>query len=367
MWLGNDVMKNSERIRKVFKGTKADVIFLMNTDVQDSNFTYLAGFTSGVFEYNTLIATRKGLILPVSSLEYEIAKGQRPKNMRIIKIERTKQMEALLKKYLKSKVVGINESFLPYRYYKRLRRTVKPKLIIDVSSNFADARSIKDNNEIKRIIIANKIARSALYEAKKSLKAGMTEKEVAGRIEYLMMSKGADKASFSTIVAFDRNSALPHHSPGSTKLSRNSIVLIDMGAKYSNYCSDITRTFLFMPEKKSKKYLKFAEMYRIVYNAQKLATGMIKEGVKGSDVHNAAANLINSAANGKYKGKFIHSLGHSVGIDVHDYGPGLSPGSKDSLKEGMVVSNEPGIYVVGFGGVRIEDDILVTKKGAAVL
>ncbi len=193
----------------------------------------------------------------------------------------------------------------------------------------------------------------------------MTEKEIAGRLEYLMMQKGADGTSFSSIVSFNENAALPHHMPSNKRLTPNSIVLIDMGARYKNYCSDITRTFMFRPDKSSSRYKRFAEMYGIVEGAQKLAASMIKEGIMGQKVHNAAADHINMAENGRYRGRFIHSLGHAIGIDVHDAGPGLYGNEK--LKAGMVVSNEPGIYVVGFGGVRIEDDVIVKKDGATVL
>ena len=352
-------------MKKVFDNADADVIFVMNTGSEDSNFLYLTGFTSGVFEYNTLIATKKELVLPVSSLEYEIAMGQRPKEMKVIKVESRKEIDVILKKYMKSRVVGVNASFLPYNHYMALKKRAKPKRIIDVSKAFYNARSIKERDELENIRIANRIAKKALAEAKAGLKEGMTEKEIAGRLEYLMMKKGADGAAFKSIVSFNENAALPHHMPANKRLAPNSIVLIDMGARYRNYCSDITRTFMFRPDRGSARYKRFVEIYSIVESAQRLATGMIKEGVLGQKVHNAAADRINKAENGRYKGKFIHSLGHAIGIDVHDAGPGLYGSEK--LKAGMVVSNEPGIYVVGFGGVRIEDDVIVGKDGTLVL
>lgn len=355
----------SNRIRNLFNNTDAEVVFIMNTGKEDSNFLYLTGFTSGVFEFNTLIATRKGLILPVSSLEYEIAKEQRPKEMKVIMVESRKEIDVIMRKHMKSRVVGINASFLPYNYYKALRKRAKPKRIIDVSKAFYTARSVKGSDELENIRIANKIAKGALLDVKKELKVGMTEREVAGRLEYLMMKRGADGASFSSIVSFNENAALPHHMPENKRLAPNSIVLIDMGARYRNYCSDITRTFMFKPDKGSQRYKRFAEMHGIVQSAQTLAYKMIRDGVVAGKVHKAAADYIDRAEGGKYKGRFIHSLGHAIGIEVHDAGPGLYGSEK--LKAGMVVSDEPGIYVVGFGGVRIEDDVVVKKGGAVML
>jgi Xaa-Pro dipeptidase len=355
----------SKRISKVFKGTRAEVIFLMNTNLTDSNFLYLTGFTSGIFEQNPLIVTKNGLILPVSPLEYEIAKEQRPKGMRIIKAKGKEEMDSVVKRYLKGKVVGINASFLPYKYYQMLKKTAKPKQIIDVSKCFYDARLVKDESEISNIKIANRIAKSALAAAKAGLKSGMTERQLAARVEYLMLEKGANGIAFRTIVAFDSNSALPHHMPDGTRLRPNSIVLIDIGAKYNNYCSDITRTFIFRPDRRSGKYSKFMEIYKIVKDAQLIGCKAIKDGAPAMNAHMAAEGHINTALRGRYKGRFIHSLGHAIGLDVHDLGFRLS--TVEKLKANMVVSDEPGIYVVGFGGVRIEDDVIVTKNGAIML
>jgi Xaa-Pro dipeptidase len=357
----------SERIKKVFAKSDADVMFLINTNFQDSNFLYLTGFTSGVFESTPLIVTKKKLVLPVSILEYEIAKRQRPKEMKVILVNDRKQMRSIMKKYMKSKIVGINGSFIPYAHYKSIRKHANPKRMIDATESFYAARSIKDGEEIKNIRVANAIAKKALENTKKELKIGMTEKQTAARIEYHMMNNGASGSSFRGIVSFNENAALPHHMPDNTRLKPNSIVLMDIGAKYNNYCSDITRSFMFKPYSKSERFKKFKEMHQIVSKAQQIGFKQIRDGVNGSDAHNAASDYIDKANGGKYKGKFIHSLGHAIGLEVHDSGPGLSPNQKEVLKANMVVSNEPGIYVVGFGGVRIEDDVIVTKKGAVTI
>lgn len=189
----------------------------------------------------------------------------------------------------------------------------------------------------------------------------MTELQLAARFDFLQMGLGASSTSFNTIVCFGSNAAEPHHASGNRKLRKGDIVLIDAGGKFSNYCSDITRTFVFGKKANPRQ----ARMIGTVAKAQKLAIGMIRRGVNGKNVHFAAKAFIDSAERGIYKDRFIHSLGHSIGIDVHD---GLGLGPQDNiLKAGMVVSVEPGIYVPGFGGARIEDDVLVTENGCEVL
>jgi Xaa-Pro aminopeptidase len=358
------------RIRKLFDNTEADVIFLMNMDERSSNFNYLTVFTGGVFERNVLIVTRRGLVLPVPSLEYEIAKEQRPKEMKVVLIENRKEIDGIMKAYMSSKVVGIDETSLPYVYYAAIKRITKPKRIIDVSMAFNAARSVKEPDEIRNIRIACRITKSAIAEARGKFRAGMTEKEAAALLDYTMMKKGADGTAFTTNVSFGRNSALPHHSPDNTKLTRNCIVLIDIGAKYNNYCSDITRTFMFRPDKSSAPYRRFSEMHGIVARTQAIANGRIGDGVSGGDVNAAATEYITTVMNGKYKNSSyasMHMLGHPIGLDVHDFGTAMGLGTKRKLKANMVVSNEPGIYIVGFGGVRIEDDIIVTKSGKIVV
>ncbi len=178
-----------------------------------------------------------------------------------------------------------------------------------------------------------------------------------------MAKYGADAPSFPTIVCFGKNAAVPHHVPGNVKLERNSFVLIDAGARYMGYCSDVTRTYIFKPAKKSQKYRRMLDMYNTVKEAQEIALRSIKPGIRCEVPYNKAKGHIDKAHGGIYKGRFIHGLGHQIGIDVHDVGPNLTLNSKERILENMVFSDEPGIYIEGFGGVRIEDDVLVTKDG----
>jgi len=355
------------RIGRVFRNAKVDAILLLNTKIDDSNFLYLTGFDAGVFEGAAMIATKRKLIFFVSALDYEMAKAQKPAEMTIVKIDSSEDLRKGLQAHLSGKIVGVNESFLPHSSYKRIKRYTGAKKLIDVSKEFCDARAIKGKDEIKLMKIANRITKNAISEVEGHLKVGMTEKEVAAEIDYLMQKRGADGTAFGSIVSFGKNAALPHHAPDNTRLGPNSIVLMDVGARYKNYGADVTRTIIFRPDKKSDKYKRMLMMYNTVKEAQRIALKSIKQGVEASKAHIDAERYINTAHGGIFKGKFIHSLGHSVGIDTHDGRIGLSPNMHFKLKEGMVFSDEPGIYVVGFGGVRIEDCVLVTKKEGVIL
>ena len=356
-----------ERIKRIFQGSKAEVIVISNSKVVDSNFLYLTGFTSGVFENTFMFVTRKGTILFASALEYDTARSQKPKEMKIVKLTSSEQLIKQFGHYLKGKVVGINESFIPYRHYRAIKLYGKPRKIVDASESLARTREIKDREEIAKIIKANMIIKRVLREAPRYFRTGMTEKQLAAEIDYRMMKYGADGTSFPSLICFDKNSAYPHHLPNDTRLRPNSLVLLDCGSKYKNYCSDVTRTFIYKPNKRSGKYKRMMEMLAVVKEAQALGISKVRIGAKGSIAHNAVADFLDKTRGGKYKGKFIHGLGHAIGIDVHDPGTGLFPSSGERLKENMVTSVEPGVYVLGFGGVRIEDDIVVTKRGARVI
>ncbi len=356
------------RIAKVFKGAKVDAILLSNTKSQDPNFLYLTGFTGGVFEGDILIVMRGGEVLLTSPLEYEIAMAQRPGDMEVVQIGKGGRKDAVrrIRALLKGKRVGVNASFLPYSYYAHYKKLTKAREFVDVTENLSNARAVKGRDEISNIRVAVKIIKKAINGTLASLKAGMTEKQAAARIEYLIRENGGDGSSFTPIVCFGKNAALPHHLPDDTKLEKNSFVLLDCGAKYNNYCSDITRTVVFMPDKSSAKYKQMKEMLQTVETAQGLAMKHIKAGVGGNVSYDAALKYIDTVHGGKYKGTFMHSLGHPVGLEVHDVGPGLG-GGRARLRENMVVSNEPGIYIPGFGGVRLEDDVVVTRKGGKIL
>ena len=357
------------RVAKVFKATnRLRNILIVNTSSEDPNFIYMTDLLGGLFEGSLLLVSDSAVTLFTSPLEYELAKEQLRNGIKIVNLDRKEKVE-LLVKALKGKIVGINGSFVPYETYRHLKKRLKVKRFVDVSAAFEKARQVKDAQEIRRIKNANRITKKAIADTQKALKVGMTEKEAAAMFDSLILKHGADGTSFPSIVCFGRNAALPHHSPDRTKLRYGDFVLIDVGVKLDNYCSDVTRTMIFGTDKsRIKDYNKKVQILKTVKDAQSLAIKSIKEGQIGEKPHLIAERHINSVDNGRYKGTFIHSLGHSIGIEVHDgSGRFLTPGSKLVLKPGMVTSVEPGIYIPGFGGARFEDDIVVTRNGAIVL
>ncbi len=353
-----------KRLGKVFSGSKADAMVVLNTGIIDSNFLYLTGFTSGVFEDTVLVAEPDRLTLFTSALEYQTAIEQKPKEMEVVKVETRAAFVKGIGSALKGKTVGFNLDFIPYARYGKLKRISGARKVVDSSKELTRARVLKDEEEIENIRKANAITKKAFAGIGEYFKEGVTERELAARFDYIMGENGAGGRAFPTIVAFGKNAASPHHMPDGTRMKPNSFVLIDAGARHNNYCADMTRTAIFKPDRKSQRYPMMEEMAAVVEGAQEAAFDIARAGVDGSEVHMAAERVIETAHNGKYRGRFIHSLGHSIGIDVHDGGAGLSGNLHMKLEEGMVLSNEPGIYMEGFGGVRKEDDMVI-RKGRA--
>lgn len=230
--------------------------------------------------------------------------------------------------------------------------------IVDSSPAFEKVMAIKSEAEIENISAACKITDNAFSSLLQRIKEGMTENEVAAELEYLMRKGGASGTSFSTIVAFEENSSVPHHETGLKKLKFGNVILIDFGCKVNGYCSDCTRTFLFGDDGKHEE---FKKTYEIVLKAQTAVKEQVKSGYSGKQADAVARDYFAKFAQDKY---FTHSLGHGIGINVHEF-PYLSPKSEGILSDGMVFSNEPGLYYEGNFGIRIEDTVCL-KNGKAV-
>ena len=213
---------------------------------------------------------------------------------------------------------------------------------------------IKDDFEIKQIQKAADIVDETYEHILKWVKPGMTENEVNNEMEMFMRSKGATCSSFDTIVASGHRGALPHGVASNKVIEEGDMITLDFGALYEGYVSDITRTFAIGEPKEEMK-----KIYNIVLESQLAALEQIKPGMTGKEADSIARDIISSYGYGE---QFGHSLGHGIGLEVHE-GPALSQKSDIVLEENMCVTLEPGIYVEGLGGVRIEDDVLVTKNG----
>jgi Xaa-Pro aminopeptidase len=220
----------------------------------------------------------------------------------------------------------------------------------------AEARKIKDPAEIRCIRKAGSIARRALTLALAELRPGVTENAVAGLLDYHFRRLGGAPA-FDTIVAFGSNASRPHHGPTSRRLRSRDTLLIDFGARYRGYCSDITRSFAV-----GEPHPLFLKAFEAVSRAQQSAIHAIGPGVTPAEVDAAARRVVQEAGFPAYG----HGTGHGIGLDIHE-GPFLRPGAHDVLEAGMVLTVEPAVYLPGRCGVRLEDDVLVTRTGCRIL
>ena len=231
--------------------------------------------------------------------------------------------------------------------------------LTEVPSLISQLRAAKDAQEIKRMRASNRIAYLAYEYVRPRIKTGMTENDVAVMLEQFMRGQGASAVSFLTIVAFGENAANPHHETSMRKLKNNEAVLMDFGCIYQGYCSDITRCW-WHGNKEPEEYTK---IWNIVDKARRAGIKMLKPGVATHDVDAAARGIITAAGYGDY---FTHRTGHGVGMEIHEE-PFNSADSKAILRVGNVVTVEPGIYLTGKFGVRLEDTLAVTEKGSTIL
>jgi Xaa-Pro dipeptidase len=350
------------RVEKVFASLnpKPDVVLLANAvDPHiDGSFFYLFDVASGLFEGSVEIAHPDGKLDVTSSpLEAESA-HQAAKNdpsVTVHVVGRGEGTKFLQKAIPASATVGLNFRELTHAGYVQLAEALPGVKFVDAGAAIQKARAVKDAGEIERIRKAAEIGSKVGREIPSMLQAGITELELAANMEYSMNKHGANGRSFSTIVGFGAHSAEPHYSPDGTILKPGQSIVCDFGAWYRRYASDITRSFHFGPRDDELK-----SVHECVEKAQNAALSVIRAGVSGKEVHQAAERVIDASP---WKGKFTHGLGHALGLAVHDGGVGLAPGVDDLLEVGMVVTVEPGIYLPGKGGVRIEDDVVITKSG----
>lgn len=258
----------------------------------------------------------------------------------------------------KDKVLGVDK-FWPAQFIIRLMDRNAVKGFVNSSDIIDELRMIKDEEEKDLMRTSSKINDRVMKKLCKELKEGYTEKYYSRLLAEIYEEEGAQGFSFDPILAFGANAADPHHEPDTTKLKKGESLVIDIGGVYNHYCSDMTRT-VFLGEEANKDD---RDIYEIVKNANLNAISKVKEGTKFSEIDRAARSYIEERGYGEY---FTHRTGHSVGLEIHDKGD-VSSINHDEVKEGMIFSIEPGIYLPGKIGVRIEDLVLVTKDGAEVL
>ena len=262
-------------------------------------------------------------------------------------------------KELKLTCIAFEERHLPYAEHNRITRYLAGKAkLIPVHGIVEELRQIKELSEIAKIRKAIKITQKALKHIKRFIKPGVTEIEVVAELERFIRYFGATNSAFDIIVASGPNSSLPHHISSSRKIRNNEPVLIDLGIDYLGYKSDLTRVFFL-----GKIKVLLQQIHSIVAQAQRLAIKEIKPGISAGKIDSVGRQYIEKHGFAQF---FGHSLGHGVGLEVHEQ-PSVSPRGDCILKPGMVFTVEPGIYLPGKFGIRIEDMVLVTETGVKVL
>ena len=341
------IKKRISKIRLLLK--KKNLSSLIVT--KPPNVTHITGFLG---DDSWALITPRNVYLLTDSRYTEQAQNQ----CRLCKIiQRTDPMPQTIKKLLdkiKTPKLAL-ETSTSIADFKALKKHLKLK-IIPAPNVIEQIRSSKDTFEISSVKKTADIAAKALKQTIKFIKPGITESELAGILD-LQIRKANATNSFETIVAFGPNASKPHHQPSNRKLKPKDSVLIDFGARYKGYCCDITRCFTL--GKPSPLYQK---AYEAVLKAQTAAIKMVKPGVKIKDLDDAARKIIA----GHNLPVYGHGTGHGLGIEIHE-DPFLNEKSKDKLQKGNIITIEPGIYFPGKLGIRIEDDVLVTKSGPKIL
>ena len=321
------------------------------------NVTYLTGFT-GDSSY-LLLTADEAIVL--SDPRYTEQLGTECRDVELeIRRPGTQLTEILPKVVVKAgcSSLAFEADSVTVALHKELGEKLTATQFVPTSGLVEQLRQIKDKAEIEEIRAAISLAERAFAVVKAGLRPEQTEREVAFELEHQIRLFGGQGCSFSPIVGVGPHGALPHYRAGDARIGDDAFVLIDWGAKGRQYVSDLTRILVT-----AKIPPKLERIYGVVLRAQLQAIAAIRPGVKMLDVDAAARNVITKAGYGE---EFGHSLGHGIGLQIHE-APRLAMKQEELLQPGMVVTVEPGIYLPGWGGVRIEDDILVTKTGHEVL
>ena len=327
------------------------------------NRTYLTNFSGSRGDF---LITENQAYLFTDSRYSERAKKEAGNSIKIVAVDKNyfKTVKSFLNK-LRIKKLGIEADSIGLRGFDNLKKNLRGIKLIKTYDLIKEIRAIKDEQEIKDLKKAIKITDNCFAYIfqfiKKNFVKGLAEKQIAWEMERFIREKGGDGLSFDSIVASGKNSAMPHHLTGNRKIKKSDIVLLDFGALANGYHADMTRTvFIGQPSKKQQ------EVYNTVLKAQQETINRVKIGVSGEELDREAKQMVEGLG---YKDKFIHGLGHGVGLEIHEF-PSLSldkDGREIKFKKNMVFTVEPGIYLNGWGGVRIEDIILTTKNGVKIL
>lgn len=343
-------MLKLQKLRQTLQEQNIDGILITN----DYNRRYMTGFTGTA---GVAIVSQKDAVF-ITDFRYTEQAAAQITDFTIVQHGATLLEEiATQVKAMGIKTLGFEKDTVSFGTYELYKRVI-PADLVPVSGLIEKIRLIKTEQEINIIKVACEIADHAFTHILDFIKPGKTELEVSNELEFFMRQQGATQSSFDTIVASGLRSALPHGVATNKVIEKGDFVTLDFGALYNGYISDITRTVAV-----GEPSEKLVEMYNTVLASQLLALEKVGPGLTGIQADAIARDYLTEKGYGE---AFGHSLGHGIGLEVHE-GPGLSKRSETVLEPGMAVTIEPGVYVPGVGGVRIEDDILITESGNELL
>ena len=342
-----------DKLRRAVRKAGADALLVTNF----TNVTYLTGFTG---DDSYLLVRRDGDVI-VSDPRYTTQLGEECPGLDLhIRRPGVTMLSAVTEVLCRAKPrpLGIEADSMTVSLRDQIADELPKLELISTAGLVEQLRQVKDKHEVAEIRRAIWLAEKAFGVLRATLRPEKTEKEVADELEYQLRLFGANRSGFPTIVAVGPRAALPHATPGDRPIGSSDFFLIDWGADGGLYKSDLTRVVVT-----GRISPKLERIYRVVFSAQRKAIAAIRPGAVAHDVDRTARQVISRAGFGRY---FGHGLGHGVGLEVHE-APRLAANSRVVLKPGMVLTVEPGIYLPGWGGVRIEDDVLVTRTGHEVL
>jgi len=319
--------------------------------MKPENIYYLSGFSGS----SAAIIIYKDKKIFLTDFRYMEQAKKQVKNFQIEEIERG-LLKGISQRINENNIkkIAFESSYVNHSQYLALNKLLKDVEFVSDPGGLEIIRMIKSDKEIILIKDAINSAEKVLEEVLPLIVPGFTEREISSELEYRFRKFGGDSSSFLPIVAAGKNSACPHHVPTDYKFQNGDILKIDFGLKKNGYCSDMTRSFFMGNITKKGKLI-----YDIVLKAQEEAINIIQPGIKASLVDETARKIINNSGYGEY---FGHGLGHGIGLEVHER-PSISNTNNVFLRPGMIFTVEPGIYIPDFGGIRIEDIILVTDRG----
>ena len=343
--------KRIEKIREIIADSEFDSL-LIDSDV---NRFYLTNFTGSA---GRVLFTPENEYF-ITDFRYTEQAGEQTEGFEIIELNQdiVQSINDILEKD-GTKKLGFESKTVTYYQHSQYDKKLKNIELIPTEDLVKDIRMVKDEYEIEMIKKAIEISDKAFEHILDFIEPGMTEKEVALELETYQKKLGGSKNAFDFIVASGKRSSMPHGVASDKVIKENELITLDFGTFYKGYCSDITRTFVLGKATEKQK-----EIYNIVLEAQLAVIDKIKAGMSGVEADKIARDIIKEAG---YGDNFGHGLGHGIGVQVHE-GPTASYKSEDTIIENSVVTDEPGIYIKGWGGVRIEDDLLITKDGCEVL